>query len=501
MRERWFNYRPILLVFAFLLLGSVFAFYLKINTIATVICAVSVLILLIVLSVLNKHIKYALIPIIAFVFGVGGYFLAIHSFNKQVEYSPTEIQMRISGIDIDGTKLKAHGDSCIFDGVKTDDEISVIIYDNDEKFNNLEIGSIIKVIPSKFYHSDLFYYGTPNANLYANNTKYTVVADILSVEYIDTDKTVAEWVRERVKTGVNFGLTKENTELVFSALFGDKTSLESDTLENFKLAGVAHLLAVSGLHVGIIVAFLTKMFKLMKIKGWWTLLILAPILLFYAYVCGFSISVLRALIMALILQLSKILKREYDIYNAISIAGIIIFLINPLCAFSASFLLSFSCVFGIAVLYKPIKSIFSHLPDKIASAISVSCATSLAMMIIMAYFFNNFNVISIVANIILIPLFTIAFICAFVIGMLCVVVQQFGYLLFPLNFLLNFINFIASFLGHLSFANLATVRFDYLLIILYIFVLTIIGKLCTISKKKKVLYSLPIFAVMIFCLI
>ncbi len=504
MKERWFNYRPLCLIFGFLLLGSVFSFYLTKHLVLSIISAVIVAVFLFSLSIIKKKPKYFLIPLIAFVLGISSYWLAISSFNNTVDYTPNTIQARIFNISKeDNGMIKMEADECIFDNENINDNIIIFIYDKDGLFNNIEVGSIIKFTPYRFYKSDLLYYETPSSSLYTNDLKYTASVSIKNVEYINIDKTFAEHIKQNVKDNLSLGLSNENTEIAYSALFGDKDLLSDKQYNAYKLSGVAHLLAVSGLHVGIIVGILTKALNFRKSKNWWKFGVIAGLLMLYSYICGYSISVLRASIMALIFMMSEILGREYDSFNSISIAGIVIFIINPLCIFDVAFLLSFGCVIGITMLYMPIEKALSKtkISPKIIKSLAISLATTISIVIIMAYYFRTLNIISIVANVILIPIFTMAFTIVFVVSLASLLLPILSYLLFPVNYVFDLINLIATILGNLSISNFNTIRFNYIAIILYFMLLLFLGRFCTSKYSYKAISSLSILALLFCCLL
>ena len=111
--------------------------------------------------------------------GISAYYLAIYNFNKSVEYKPNTIETRIYNISEENNgMIRAECDSCVFDNKSINDNITLYIYDNDSLFNNIEIGSVIKFKPNKFYKADLFYHEIPNSNLYYKDLKYTVSVKI-----------------------------------------------------------------------------------------------------------------------------------------------------------------------------------------------------------------------------------------------------------------------------------------------------------------------------------
>ena len=504
MKKRIFNYRPLCLIFLFLLLGTVFSFYIVGNMLATIIVSIVILLFVIVIAILKKKVKYFLIPLVAFVIGVGLYFVAIYSF-ESVEYEkPNTIIARIYNVsDIEDGSMRVYADSCKFDGEEVDFKITIYIYDYTNMFHDIDIGSVISFTPYNFYKSDLFYSEVPNSYLFSKNIKYTISVLAKDITYIDTDITFAEQIKENIKENLTNGLTNENADIAYSSLFGETYVLSESQNLNFQLAGVSHLLAVSGMHIVIIVAILNKFFDLVRIKKWYRLVAMTIILFLYLYMCNFTISALRATIMAIVLLFAPLVRREYDALSSIGFAGIICMLVNPLSAFDAGFLMSFACVVGIAILFKPIKSALMSMkmPKWLAESIGMSVATNVSLIFIMAFFFENVNLISILANIILIPIFTFAFIIVFVLSFVSLVLPFITYVLYPLNYVFDFINVVANVMGGLPISNFTTISIEYYTTLIYMVIILLISRSCVADRATKVIMSLPLVALLVVCMV
>lgn len=504
MKQKWFNYRPLCLIFIFLLLGSFFAFHLFKNLALTISLTCIVFILILINAIIKKKIKYFLVPIIAFIVGVGCYHLAYVSYHSSMVEAPKEIQARIYMFDKpSGNSTYIEADNCIFDGEQTNKSMIIYLHDNSGRFQNIEIGSVIKFKPNTFNNLILNYDKGVNANLYYENIKYSATVSMDNIEYIETNKTFSENIKSIIKSRLANGLSNENVELAYSSLFGEKDMLSEKQYSSFKLSGVAHLLAVSGLHVGIIVGILSAFLRKLNAKRWVEFLVTAVFLLFYAYICNFAVSIIRASIMYLIMLLASMCGREYDSLNSISVAGIIIFFINPFSLFDISFIMSFSCVAGITILNKSISSVLEkiHTPNILREGLSISMSTSIALIFIMAYYFSTLNVISLIANVILIPLFTIAFVMIFICAIISIGIPFITFVLYPINYLLNFINMLANMLGNLPIANFATLSFNFVTILIYFLLLLLLSKICVAKRKEKIIFTLPIVALMFYCLV
>ena len=201
--------------------------------------------------------------------------------------------------------------------------------------------------------------------------------------------------------------------------------------------------------------------------------------------------------------LAPMFFREYDTLSSIALSGIIIYLINPLSAFDPGFLMSFACVIGIAILNKPITNALNHckLPKWLVDSLSISASTMIALVFIMAHFFNTFNAISLIANLILIPIFTFAFVIVFIVSIISLVLPFVTIVLYPINYVFDFINIVATILGNLPISNFLTISFDYIAILLYMLLLLFISRICVANRRTKVILSLPTVALMVLCLL
>lgn len=507
-KERWFNYRPLCLAFIMLLLGSIFAFYcffdpsnltqqylpltLSLVGLLVVVCVV------IIFTIRNKNLKFLILPLVCLVIGSGALSICLTSFNSKNLPAPSQVYARIYMINNNGDYQTIYADNVYFDGIKINGKVMISLKDYSYQFDNIEIGRQIKFSPLSTTAINLLEHDTPSAIYFKNNIKYKLVANINTFEFGSVKLTLAEKIRQRIKECLNFGLSNENAELTYSALFGDKTNLFDSNKEAFKLAGVAHLLAVSGLHVGIIVAIFNWLCKKLKLNKWIRLAIIGCLLLFYMYICDFSASIVRAAIMSIMLMLAPIFNRKYDSLSAIGFAGIICFLIDPLFAFDAGSTMSFACVTGINLLYPSIYSALAKttISNKIAQSLSISASTMISLLFIMAYYFQTLNLISILANIVLIPLFTVGFIVSFVVGFLGLISRYIGILLVPVNYLFSFINIIAHVLGNLSFANFETVNVHYISIVIYMIILLLMSNKTTAKPAHKTIVILPLVAIL-----
>lgn len=197
----------------------------------------------------------------------------------------------------------------------------------------------------------------------------------------------------------------------YAMLFGDSTVLNTAVSDVFYDSGIAHLLAVSGFHISIIVVFLGFIFDKLKLNKYIKLGLIAVILLLYAYICNFSPSVIRASIMSLLALYATNRNKEYDSLSALSLACCIILLINPLDLFSMSFVLSFVSVLSIILLMPLLNRLLSKVfYNKLASMLSLSLSTTIGVSVFQLYYTSSMPLLSVIANLVTVPIVSVLFI-------------------------------------------------------------------------------------------
>ena len=160
------------------------------------------------------------------------------------------------------------------------------------------------------------------------------------------------------------GMSEEVGSVVLGILFGNTESMDDALMKNIRFGGIAHVFAVSGLHVGVLYGFFAWLFEKTGLKNtpkWLRFLLVAVVLIFYAGICGFGASVLRAVIMCLVAYAAKLTELPKDMLETLGIAAILVLLLNPVALFGIGFQLSFLAVLGIAFLRKPIGQVCDEL--------------------------------------------------------------------------------------------------------------------------------------------
>lgn len=198
--------------------------------------------------------------------------------------------------------------------------------------------------------------------------------------------------------------------LAKALLTGDRSELDRDLVQAYSNTGVVHIMAISGLHLGLIYILLFRIFSIIPAiqnKNWLKFSLILLGIWFFAVMTGCSPSVLRSAIMLSFLALSILQKRKVSTYNFWALAAFILLCFDPLLLFNVGFQLSFSAVLGILVVQKPVYHWF-HFDNKIVNYIwemvSVTIAAQLFTLPLCLYYFHQFPVLFILANLIAIPL-------------------------------------------------------------------------------------------------
>lgn len=214
-------------------------------------------------------------------------------------------------------------------------------------------------------------------------------------------------IRKSIDSQIQKYCNKNSAALLRGLLLADRSEIDYETRESFVNAGVIHVLAVSGLHVGFIILIFLFLFNRFNIVLRYILTIAG--LLLFLIITGSQPSVFRAAIMSVVLIISFLSNRSYNSINAISLAAFIIILINPQEIFNPGFQLSFSAVLSILILYPVFQKNISQLKitNKFINNILLFAAISMAAQIgtipFTLYYFKKLSIVALFANFIVIP--------------------------------------------------------------------------------------------------
>lgn len=202
---------------------------------------------------------------------------------------------------------------------------------------------------------------------------------------------------------------EESREFLKGILFGDRSGLEEETYQEFAENGTAHILAVSGLHVGFLIALLTALSR--NRKYWKVAALISIMLILYGELTEWNPSTLRAVIIAALSMGGMYLRKPFDLTTGTSAAAVVVLVFHPYQLFQTGFLMSYLAIAGMAFLTKPLAH---FLGEKVAPPVALQCM----MIPFQIHSFNRFNPLSILINLPVIFLASVAVPCGMILFLL-----------------------------------------------------------------------------------
>ncbi|MCL2797927.1 MAG: ComEC/Rec2 family competence protein [Firmicutes bacterium] len=244
--------------------------------------------------------------------------------------------------------------------------------------------------------------------------------------------------------------------VAYGFITGDKSGIRDEVRDAYSVSGLAHILAVSGLHVGFLSAMLLGLFRLMRLKKLPANLITMAVLWFYAFFTGLSPSVLRAVTMASVMMLGMIFSKRYDSLNSLASAVAVILVVYPLYLFEVGFILSASAVFGIILFAKPLSIALQKikLPKYLSRLTATSVAVQIGIVPAMIIYFKSVQVYAIFLNILIMPVINLAFVLIFVTLLLSLIWQPLYLLLGLAGIPMALIDSVAASASFLPYARI-----------------------------------------------
>lgn len=245
-----------------------------------------------------------------------------------------------------------------------------------------------------------------------NNVKYLCnVNENLKSEY---GFSLFGSVRKTIRNTLYSSLDRETAAIAFAMLTGNTQGVDYGALTAFRYGGVAHIFAVSGLHIGLLYGIIAAVLKKLHVNPYVSVAVCLLIITLYAGVCGFSPSSLRAVVMCGVASLSRLFKSKYDALNSLAVAVIILLIINPLNLFGVGFQLSVCAVCGIILLSKRLAKILKRLPKFIVNPATVTLSAQAGILPVAAVKFGYLSIAGLFLNVVAIPVLSVIFVLLFI---------------------------------------------------------------------------------------
>jgi len=268
--------------------------------------------------------------------------------------------------------------------------------------------------------------------------------------------------------------------LVSSLLLGYREQLEKQQKEAFAGSGAMHILAVSGLHVGIIYGMLIFLFKPFSNKrSGLSFLLPVPCIWLYALLTGMTPSVSRAALMLSLYALSRYINRKTNLPNIIFFSAFIMILFDPKIIYSVSFQLSFMAVTGIAFVFPGLYAYFktgNQLINKVTGLLCLSVSAQLFTIPLSLYYFHQFPHYFLITNLFVIPLAVLILYSGCMFFLFSFFRPMALFFAHILNFLSGFLQKVTNTISSLPFSETNNIGLDISdVILLYLFIFSVIA--------------------------
>ncbi len=298
------------------------------------------------------------------------------------------------------------------------------------------------------------------------------------------------------------GFGTEELGVIQALLLGYRDAISADIYDNYKNAGAVHILAVSGLHVGILLLLLQFLFaplaRLPKGKVL-KLLVVVLSLWVYAFIAGLSPSIVRAVTMFSFLAYAMHLNRPTNTFNIMALSLCFTLLLKPLFLFQVGFQMSYAAVFAIVWLYPKFERFWTpenFLTRKVWQLLSISVSAQMGVLPISLFYFHQFPALFFVSNLLVVPFlglllgYGILVIVLSLLDLLPKVLMQ-GY-----NLYIQGMNTIIGWVGQQERFLIKEIPFDSVQLVLgYIFLIVLVHFL---SKPKKKTFVPVAFGILLF---
>lgn len=255
---------------------------------------------------------------------------------------------------------------------------------------------------------------------------------------------------------------------VLSAMtLGDKTAISAALADDYSVSGAAHVLALSGLHLGIIFTVLTFVFSRLRFRSL-SLALVALAIWTYVFIVGMSPSVMRSAVMLTVYSFVSLLNRNSLSLNTLSLAAVVLLVANPLYLYDVGFQMSFLSVLFILLLYRPLHAALPlrwrriKAVDYVWQMACVSLSAQLGVAPLVAFYFGRFSCYFLITNFLVIPMATLILYGAALMALTSLLPSLQGIVAVALFRLTGWLNSGVSFISSLPGASIENIRINAL---------------------------------------
>jgi ComEC/Rec2-related protein len=239
--------------------------------------------------------------------------------------------------------------------------------------------------------------------LICRGSDYIVYPDGVAVTLVRSGILLRERIRGWLSARSDSMFEKDTSSVVKALYFGNQSYIGKRILNDFKRAGVLHVLAASGLHVGMVAGIALLLLGLFRINRKLMLASAAIVIASYLYITDMPVSLLRAGIMFMVYALQKIADRDVNIINTLFLSGIVILAVHPHEIYGLGFQLSFGATLGILLFYRLYRRSLRLLPRFLSSSFALTLSAQAIALPLQLAGVGEISLSGVLSNIIVVP--------------------------------------------------------------------------------------------------
>ncbi len=499
LNKKFFNFRPFLFIAVCIALGigAGYAFYFDKALLGALLCLICLAFIAFTILFTGGEIKakllFGVVFVLIFSFGLGAFYYQVSEYDnanleghyylvsgKVTSAVETEYGQRIT---LENVKIKGDRTGELRYGV------SLLAYDQKvgEDKTLFDIGDCLE-FESYLKDTGAIYEDKLSATNIERGIKYTATVQIEDITKTQTDLTIFEKIHIFFRDTIKSQMGERESAVAYGLLLGNTADMQDGDISSYRSAGVAHIFAVSGLHIGFLATALNWAFNFLKVKRLTKAIMITLALFFYSGICGFSASSLRASVMSAVLLFSAVRGNRYDGLSSVGIACALILACSPVNMFCVGFQLSFVVVLGMLILSPPLTRLMSFMPKKLANSLGAVISAQVVGIPICLHAFGYFSTIAILANLVFIPIVGAVFILLFlsvliggILGIANITLFIPNYIFYGINAVITAIDYEIFLVGGFVFGIFAA---------LYYFALVLPSGLINLNKISKCVASI-----------
>ncbi len=245
-------------------------------------------------------------------------------------------------------------------------------------------------------------------------------------------------IRRHYRERMEQVMPKADAAAIFAMLFGGYDGIKSELVENFTAVGIVHILSVSGSHISLLAAVMAALGTLLRLPKAVTAVWVVLLIIVYSLLAGAVPPVIRSAIMGALAFVALALDRERDARRILLLTGLVMLIISPLLLFHISFQLSFLATAGLLYLAPVWQNYMREhgCSQYLAAGVSITMAAQLATLPILAWYFNQLSISSLLANLIVVPLVELMIVLGLFAGVIAFILPFMGSVVFVCDSLL-----------------------------------------------------------------